>query len=150
MNFSVFKSRDPLSITLALSAVLHLFAIAAVTFEPPDLKIIKDRMPPLEVVLVNAKTKSAPTKADALAQANLDRGGNTDEARQMKTALPPPKTKTQEVKVKPADGQYQAANEISISAAPTTPIRVASLAKSRKSGSRIGCDMVGAPRSGNA
>lgn len=105
MNFSVFKSRDPLSITLALSAILHLFAIAAVTFEPPDLKIIKDRMPPLEVVLVNAKTKSAPTKADALAQANLDRGGNTDEARQMKTALPPPKTKTQEVKVKPAEAR---------------------------------------------
>lgn len=105
MNFPVFKTQDPLFITLALSAVLHLFAIAAVTFEPPDLKTIKDRMPPLEVVLVNAKTKSAPTKADALAQANLDRGGNTDEARQMKTALPPPKTKTQEVKVKPAEAR---------------------------------------------
>lgn len=109
LNFSVFKGRDPLMVTLAVSAVLHLVAIAFVTFEPPDLKALKDRMPPLEVVLVNTKTKSAPTKADALAQANLDRGGNTDEERQMKSALPPPKKKTPEVKVKPKPPQNKQA-----------------------------------------
>ena len=35
-------------------------------------------MPPLEVALVNAKSKDKPPVADVLAQANLDGGGNTD------------------------------------------------------------------------
>ncbi|HYR05998.1 MAG TPA: energy transducer TonB [Gallionella sp.] len=45
-------------------------------------------MQPLQVVLVNAKSKSRPSKADALAQANLDGGGNTPEDRQTKSPLP--------------------------------------------------------------
>jgi len=59
-------------------------------------------MPTLEIVLVNAKTETLPTKADALAQSNLDRGGNTEAKRQMKTPLPTPKNKATEVIVKPA------------------------------------------------
>ncbi|TMH99219.1 MAG: TonB family protein [Betaproteobacteria bacterium] len=43
---------------------------------------------PLEVVLVNAKTREKPAQADVLAQANLDRGGNVDERRRAKTPLP--------------------------------------------------------------
>lgn len=43
---------------------------------------------PLEVVLVNSKSASKPRKADALAQANLDGGGNTDSNRQAKTPVP--------------------------------------------------------------
>src|SRR6202023_2161624 len=41
-----------------------------------------------EVALVNAKSVSKPTKADILAQANLDGGGNTDAKRRAKTPLP--------------------------------------------------------------
>src|SRR3546814_15068957 len=90
-------------------------------------------MPPLEVVLVNAKTKSAPTKADVLAQANLDRGGNTDEARQTQTALPPPKTKTQEVKVKPAEARTAKARAMKAKAeAEKKQTRVAERAKQEK------------------
>ena len=44
--------------------------------------------PSLEVALVNAKTVAKPTKADILAQANLDGGGNTDADRRAKTPLP--------------------------------------------------------------
>ncbi|HWU82285.1 MAG TPA: TonB family protein [Methylophilaceae bacterium] len=95
--------------TLAVSAFLHLVVIVAVKFEPPDLKFFKDKMPPLEVVLVNAKTEKAPTKADALAQANLDRGGNTEENRRLKSALPPPKQQVTEVSVKPAAEAKKAA-----------------------------------------
>lgn len=105
----LLKSLDPLGITLLVSAFLHLVVIAAVTFEPPDLKIFKDKMPPLEIVLVNAKTKEAPTKADALAQANLDRGGNTEANRKMKSALPPPNKKPTEATLKPAAEVKQAA-----------------------------------------
>ena len=56
-------------------------------------------MPALEVMLVNAKTKQAAEKPDALAQANLDRGGNTDQDRKMKTALPTPKLKMAELQM---------------------------------------------------
>lgn len=94
---------------MLVSATVHAVVIAAVTFEPPDLKFFKDKMPTLEVVLVNSKTETAPTKADALAQANLNRGGNTDEDRKMKSALPPPKEKVTEVEVKPAVEAKQSA-----------------------------------------
>ena len=42
----------------------------------------------LDVVLVNSKSASRPEKADALAQANLDGGGNTDEKRRASTPFP--------------------------------------------------------------
>lgn len=87
---------------LLVSAVFHFILILSVNFEVTDLKTFKDHLSPLEVVLVNAKTESKPIKADALAQANLDRGGNTDQERQMKTALPPPTKKKTEVSSKPA------------------------------------------------
>lgn len=44
--------------------------------------------PELTVELVNAKTQTAPQKADILAQHNLDGGGNTDADRRIKTPLP--------------------------------------------------------------
>ena len=89
-------AKDPLALTLLISLVVHVVIIVAVKFEPPDLRKLKDKMPPLEVLLVNAKTLSAPNKADALAQSNLDRGGNTDKDRKMKSALPSPKAKQAE------------------------------------------------------
>lgn len=90
------RKQDPLVFTILMSLVLHVIIIIVIKFEPPDLRKLKDKMPPLEVLLVNAKTLSAPTKADALAQANLDRGGNTDKDRKMKSALPSPRSKPAE------------------------------------------------------
>lgn len=101
MNLSAIKHMDPLGLTLAVSLAAHVIVIALVNFKPPDLKYLKDKMPPLEVVLVNTKTESKPTKADTLAQANLNRGGNTEADRKMKSALPAPKKKKTEVTVKP-------------------------------------------------
>lgn len=48
----------------------------------------EDLNQPIEVVLVNAKTKDAPLKADVLAQVNLAGGGNVDENRQARSPLP--------------------------------------------------------------
>ena len=107
--FGTLKSLDPLGITLLVSATLHLVFIVAVNFESPNPKFFKDKMLPLEVVLVNAKTETAPNKADALAQANLNRGGNTEADRKMKSALPPPKEKETEITVKPAVEAKQSA-----------------------------------------
>jgi len=77
------------SFALALGASILLHAVAlSIHFKLPD--IIRDKYGslPLEVVLVNSKTKANPAKADVLAQANLDGGGNTDENRRAKTPLP--------------------------------------------------------------
>ncbi|MDO8961513.1 MAG: TonB family protein, partial [Methylophilus sp.] len=88
---------SPLWIAFWISVVVHL-VILSIKFQP-ELKKFTDQLPTLEVMLVNSKTKEAPTKAEVLAQANLDRGGNTDDNRKMKTALPAPNQKMQEVKL---------------------------------------------------
>src|SRR6266480_551688 len=76
-----------LAITLAASIFLHA-VVLALKFSPFELSALDRNGPPLEVALVNAKSKSKPTKADILAQANLDGGGNTDANRRAKTPLP--------------------------------------------------------------
>jgi protein TonB len=50
-----------------------------------------DGQQPLEVTLVNARSPTLPQKADALAQANLDGGGNTDAHRRARSPLPVPR-----------------------------------------------------------
>ena len=72
---------------LIASLVLHAVALA-IHFSPLDLRSLADKGPPLEVALVNARSPNKPTKADILAQANLDGGGNTDQDRRAKTPLP--------------------------------------------------------------
>lgn len=81
-----FRERSPLVWALWFSLIAH--AVILTLHFQPELKALKDQIPSLKVMLVNSKTRQAPTKADALAQANLDRGGNTDEKRQMKSPLP--------------------------------------------------------------
>src|SRR5262245_56687995 len=72
-----------LGISIAVHAVLM-----AVHFKMPDAMRWKQNAQPLEVVLVNAKTRERPSRADVLAQSNLDRGGNVDERRRARTPLP--------------------------------------------------------------
>jgi protein TonB len=82
-----FAGRDRvLGAALGLSVALHAAALL-VHFKLPDLRW-KAANQPLEVVLVNAKTRERPSQADVVAQANLDRGGNVDEPRRAKTPLP--------------------------------------------------------------
>ena len=86
-----FAKLDPferLAATLFLSATLHLFVIFFLHFKFPDLRKLPDFNMPLEVVLVNSKSPLKLLKADALAQANLDGGGNTDQDRRAKSPLP--------------------------------------------------------------
>jgi len=80
-------SSRSLALALAASVLLHVVALS-IHFKLPD--IIRDKYGslPLEVVLVNSKTKASPVNAEVLAQANLDGGGNTDENRRAKTPLP--------------------------------------------------------------
>jgi protein TonB len=74
-------------IALAASFVLHA-VVLAIRFAPFDLSMHDRNGPPLEVALVNAKSKTKPTKAEILAQHHLDGGGNTDANRRAKSPLP--------------------------------------------------------------
>jgi periplasmic protein TonB len=65
---------------VALSLGAHAAALA-VRFVDPEMLGLRAAAPPLEIVLVNARTESAPTNAQALAQANLDGGGSNEQGR---------------------------------------------------------------------
>lgn len=75
-----------LSIAIAASIVVH-GALLAVRFAAPESFLFKPVDTGLEVILVNAKHDRKPLKAEALAQANLDGGGNADAGRS-KSPLP--------------------------------------------------------------
>lgn len=78
-----------MQVAVGLSVFLHAIIIFGVSFALPDLANLTAQSP-LEVTLVNAKTKARPKQADALAQANLDGGGNTDAKRRARSPLPVP------------------------------------------------------------
>ena len=83
MHLILPKQDRALGAALGLSLALH-----AAHFKFPPGFGWKPDSPPLEVVLVNARSKERPVKADVLAQANLDRGGTVEEKRRAKTPLP--------------------------------------------------------------
>jgi periplasmic protein TonB len=76
-----------LGAALGLSLALHA-GLLSLHFNFPEGVRWKQESAPLEVVLVNTRTKERPAKADVLAQANLDRGGTVEERRRAKTPLP--------------------------------------------------------------
>lgn len=67
-------------IAIACSVLAHA-ALLAIRFAAPDAFRLQPADPGLEVILVNAKHARAPAKAEALAQANLDGGGNAEAGR---------------------------------------------------------------------
>lgn len=81
------RSQYSLFGAISASFFLHAFLIGGVVFVMPEVKHnpIKE---PLEIVLVNQKTKTAPSKVDVLAQVNSDGGGNTDAKQRSKSPLP--------------------------------------------------------------
>jgi protein TonB len=84
-----FDPSSRLGVALLASLALHGFVVFGVGFKLPNAAEMFNSSPPLDVVLVNARTREAPEKADVLAQANLAGGGNTDEERRAKSPLPP-------------------------------------------------------------
>lgn len=77
-------------VAMMASVAVHALLILGVSFTMPDPSRLAAQ-PPLEVTLVNARTEAKPLKADALAQANLDGGGNTDAPRRARSPLPVPR-----------------------------------------------------------
>lgn len=74
---------------LAVGASLFLHAaVLSLHFKFPDAsRAFQDKA--LDIILVNSKSARKPSNAQALAQANLDGGGNTEQERRATTPLPP-------------------------------------------------------------
>lgn len=93
------KAMSLFAIALWVSLTIHI-VILSIHFSPELQKMVSTK-PTLDVVLVNAKTKTKPSKADLLAQANLDRGGNTELDKKMKSVLPSIKQQKSDFSVNP-------------------------------------------------
>lgn len=87
-SWFVDPANRTLVVAIGLSILVHAILLK-IHFIDPRAKASDLFQPTLEVVLVNARSASAPKKAEVLAQANLDGGGNTDLQRRAKTPLPP-------------------------------------------------------------
>ena len=92
-HYSGLKPRARIQVGALVSLLVHAAVIFGIAFKIPDPKLFKDAAQPMDVVLVNAKTESKPTHADAYAQHNLDGGGNTAQKRRAKSPLPVTRTK---------------------------------------------------------
>ncbi len=76
-----------MQLALTISITLHAAVLGVRIVDPQDFnRVFQDT--PLEVVLVNARSTEAPTKAQAIAQANLA-GGGEGEAGIATSPLPP-------------------------------------------------------------
>ena len=77
-----------MQVALVASVAFHAAAIVGLGFKVPDPRAWDAPHNVLDVVLVNSKSATKPVKADALAQANLDGGGNTDQKRRASNPFP--------------------------------------------------------------
>lgn len=72
------STADRLGLTLFLAFIIHALIILGITFEAqPPSKTDQARLP-LEITLVHQRSETAPEKAEFLAQANLEGGGNSE------------------------------------------------------------------------
>jgi protein TonB len=88
-------SRYAVPLGIGVSVIFHVLLMGTGFISQPD-GLRKEHDPGLQIILVNARHKHAPKDAQALAQANLDGGGNTD----IKDAMPesplPPQNTTRD------------------------------------------------------
>lgn len=71
---------------IGISLAVHGLLLALHFNFPDASREIREKA--MDIILVNAKSASRPVSPQALAQANLDGGGNTDENRRATTPLP--------------------------------------------------------------
>jgi len=74
-------------LALGFSLLLHAIVFSLHFTFPDASRAFQDKA--LDIILVNSKSAHKPSNAQALAQTNLDGGGNTDQNRRARTPLPP-------------------------------------------------------------
>jgi protein TonB len=77
-----------MQVAVIASIAFHAFLIVGLGFKISPFGRLDEPHNVMDVVLVNSKSATRPEKADALAQANLDGGGNTDQKLRAKTPFP--------------------------------------------------------------
>ena len=88
-DMSLVAPRADRNLLIGIGVSLFLHAVLlSLQFQFPDAsRAFKDKA--LDIILVNSKSARRPAEAQALAQTNLDGGGNVAEDRRAKTPLPP-------------------------------------------------------------
>jgi protein TonB len=84
---NIIRQNPNLFAAVAISVLGHATVLLGVMIVAPDAFKFQPTDPGLEVILVNAKHDRKPIKAEALAQVDLDGGGNADTGR-AKSPLP--------------------------------------------------------------
>ncbi len=79
-------------LAIGISLALHGLLLSLHFTFPDAAQAMREKA--LDIILVNAKSARKPVDKQALAQANLDGGGNTDENRRARTPLPPTQQQT--------------------------------------------------------
>lgn len=74
-------------LAVGASLLLHALVLSLHFSFPNASRAFQDKA--LDIILVNSRSAHRPSDAQALAQANLDGGGNSDDKRRAKTPLPP-------------------------------------------------------------
>ena len=82
-----------LTVAIGVSLAIHALLMTLHFSFPEASRAAREKA--LDIILVNAKSAKKPTDPQALAQANLDGGGNSDDDRRIKTPLPPTPQQTQ-------------------------------------------------------
>ncbi|MGZ5591586.1 MAG: energy transducer TonB [Usitatibacter sp.] len=77
-----------MQVAILSSIAFHTLVIVGLGFKLPGFGRFDEPHNVMDVVLVNSRSANRPDKADALAQANLDGGGNTDQKLRAKSPFP--------------------------------------------------------------
>ena len=86
-NIPGFTRTDRLGLTAFVSVLIHMTIILGISFTVPRLRA-NEPLPTLDITLVNTRSDTAPDKADFLAQANQQGGGDSDKAVIARSPLP--------------------------------------------------------------
>jgi len=109
-------------IALVVSLSLHAVVLSLHFKFPEAARAFEEKA--LDIILVNSKSAKKPTEAQALAQTNLDGGGNTEQNRRIKTPLPR--------SAKPQDGSELEKAEKRVQALEAKQQRLLALARSKE------------------
>ena len=96
-----------MQVAIVASIAMHILAIVGLGFKLPSIPKWDAPHNVMDVVLVNAKSASKPEKADALAQANLDGGGNTDQKLRARSPFPTVEDKDPSRELKAAESRMR-------------------------------------------
>ena len=108
-SFAAPATDRNLWIGISVSLALHAFLLS-MHFQFPDVsRAFRDKA--LDIILVNSKSAQKPAEAQALAQTNLDGGGNVDEDRRATTPLPPSAKQKSGTELEQAQKRVQALEE---------------------------------------